>query len=278
MSARKKLIWLAVLLIVITLAGALWSAANPGRIPSGTAAVGRMLMPLRRAVGGWFDTVERLYQSQYRYERILEENERLRIQIAAMEADARAARDVLEENERLQMMLGFKFRRPDLDFVMVDVVARDAPVWASVITVNAGSREGIAPDMAVIDAASFLVGIVIRVSENQADIRTVIDTDFRMPALVYRTGDEGSARGSFDLMRHGSLSLGFLQRGSGLRNGDTVLTAAAPGSMIPPGLVIGEVSDVQIELDGISEYAEIKPATDIPSLRQVFIIRGTVEG
>jgi cell shape-determining protein MreC len=75
-------------------------------------------------------------------------------------------------------------------------------------------------------------------------------------------------------MRRGRLTLRFLPLGSGLYNGDQVLTADVPGSLIPPGLVIGEVSDIRVEYTGVSEFAELTPAAGLAALRQVFIVTG----
>jgi len=275
MTSRRKMIWLASALIVLALAVAFWGASRPGRMQPGEALIGRALMPLRTTVGGWIQAAERIYASQYLYEQLLEDNARLRAELAAGAADVRAARDVLAENERLQIALGFQQRRPDLGHsVMADVVGRGNAAFLSLLHINMGERHGIAIDMAVVDASGLLVGVVSSVSETHAYVRTLLDTDFRMQAVVFRTGEQGVAQGGFDLMRRGRLMLGLLPRGSGLYNGDQVLTASVPGSMIPPGLLIGEVSDVRTEYIGVSEFAELTPAADLSALRQVFVITG----
>jgi rod shape-determining protein MreC len=275
MTNRRKFIWLAAALIVLALAVAFFGAARPGRMQPGEALIGRLLMPVRTAVGGWIQFAERLYQSQYLYEQALEEIARLNAAIAAGDADVRAARDVLAENERLQMLLGFQQRRPDLQNpVMADVIGRGNPSFLSILHINKGERDGIAPGMAAVDASGLLVGVVASVSESFAHVQTLIDTDFRMRAVIFSSGDEGVAQGSFDYMRRGRLTLRYLPSGSGLRNGDPVLTASDSGSMIPSGLVIGEVSGVRTELTGVTEYAELTPAADLSGLRQVFVITG----
>jgi rod shape-determining protein MreC len=128
--------------------------------------------------------------------------------------------------------------------------------------------------MAVVDASGLFVGVVATVSDSHSYVRTLIDTDFRASAVVFQSGEVGTASGDFSLMRRNRLMLRFLTRDSELFNDDQILTADIPGSLIPPGLVVGEVSDVRAELTGVAEFAELTPAADLASLRQVFIITG----
>lgn len=58
---------------------------------------------------------------------------------------------------------------------------------------------------------------------------------------------------------------------SGAAVGDLILTAGS-GGIFPSGLVVGKISAIYPETNGISLYAEITPMADIQSVRDVLVL------
>ena len=55
-----------------------------------------------------------------------------------------------------------------------------------------------------------------------------------------------------------------------VRNNDQVVTAGS--TIYPRNLLLGNITDWSIDDSGIAKYAVLKPAADVDSLEQVFII------
>ena len=119
------------------------------------------------------------------------------------------------------------------------------------VTVDAGSRQGVARDMAVVDADG-LVGRVTQVTADYAIVLLVTDPASGVAATLAPGPAWGTARSAPwskapGIVRgSGSQLLSFqpVRAGTQVRRGDPVLTHAYQGSVFPAGLPIGVVERV----------------------------------
>ena len=123
----------------------------------------------------------------------------------------------------------------------------------------------------VIDQYGNLVGVVTEVGSNWALVSTVLDPDVELGGRVARTDDEAILEGDFALMLEGLLKLSYLPEDTQLVSGDQVITSGL-GEVFPEGLVVGNVTGLFTEADGISRYAQVEPAADLDSVRYVYVI------
>lgn len=199
------------------------------------------------------------------------ENERLKKELADLEADIRQAEYDREENKLLRQLLELTEQRRDLSFESALIVERDASNWSSLLTVNKGTLAGIAVGDCVIDQYGNLVGIISEAGLNWATVRTVLDSEASVGARVFRSGLNAVAEGSFVLMNENRLTLGYLSTESDVMGGDLIVTSGL-GDYLPSGLVIGYVEELRTSDDGLSRHAVIIPETDIDALTELFII------
>ena len=174
-------------------------------------------------------------------------------------------------NARLRELLGLREQRRDLTFESARIVERDYSNWSSMITVNKGTSHGVAVGDCAITEAGYLVGVVTEAGLNWSTVRTVIDSETSIGALVFRSGANALAQGDFSLMSQGRLRLEYLGADPDVMTGDLVVTAGL-GDYYPSQLVIGYVEEVAASDDGLSQYAVIRPEADLAELEQVFII------
>lgn len=73
------------------------------------------------------------------------------------------------------------------------VVDRTSSNWTRTITLDKGTRDGVAVKNCVINEGGCVVGTVTDVGLNWCTVLTCIDTDFEMGARVFRT-QEGRCR------------------------------------------------------------------------------------
>ena len=267
----KGLRVLALVLVAVIIVGAVVGALG-GRAGFLTDLDGILREPFQQASVTFTGWLESLYGNIYRYDSLQAENERLREELAAAQAEAREGREAVQENERLRDLLDLSQRHSDFDLESAKVVASSASNWSSVITISKGKESGIAVGDCVITEGGSLVGQVMEVGSGWATVRTVIDIDLSAGGYVSNSGATGMVTGDFALMQEGKTMLGYLMEGVSLFPGDTVLTSGKGGAF-PAGLVVGTIEEVRTAAGGQQTFGVIKPACDLGNLLQVFIIK-----
>lgn len=235
-------------------------------------AAGVLTSPFRAAataVTEWVADKQLYYKD---HSALAEENEALRVRVAELEEQARQAAADREENELLRDLLELREQRRDFVFEAAAVIDRQSTNWTSALTLNRGTAHGVEKNDCVISAEGYLVGIVSEVGYNWCTVLTIIDTDTELGARVFRTQEVVLAEGDLGLMGEGRLRLSYLAADSALISGD-VITTSGLGGFYPGGLVIGTVEAVQMDDDGLTEYAVIRPSARIAEESELFVIK-----
>ncbi len=181
-----------------------------------------------------------------------DDNRRLEAEVARLRAQERTYADVLGENRRLRGALSMA-RRCGCRTVGATVVAGSGSNFQLSVTVDAGSRQGVARDMAVVDADG-LVGRVTQVTADYATVLLVTDPASGVAATLAPGPDQGKAGRRASARRKASgivkgsgeqlLSFQPVRAGTPVRRGDPVLTQSYQGGVFPAGLPIGVVERV----------------------------------
>ena len=232
---------------------------------------GIIASPFRAAGAAITDTVSGWVDYFTEFDRLKEENEQLRPEIAAREAAIRQAEKDSGGNARLRELLDLREQRRDLHFESARIVESDTSNWQSVLTVNKGTAQDVAVGDCVVTEAGYLVGVVTEAGLNWSTIRTILDSDSSIGATVFRSGQNAVAQGDFALMGQNRLMLGYLGASPDVVAGDLIVTTGL-GDYYPSQLVIGTVESVSTGDDGLAQYAVITPSMSLEDLTQVFII------
>ena len=157
-------------------------------------------------------------------------------------------------------------------FESAKIVSWNASNWASSFTISKGESSGIEVGDPVVTEYGALVGQIIELGDSWATVRTIIDVDMNVGALVGEVGSSAMLVGDFSLMQQGMTKLAHLTEGALLLAGDTVLTSGK-GGRFPQGLVAGTILEVKTEAGGQTPYGVVEPACDLDSLSQIFVIK-----
>ncbi len=234
-------------------------------------AIGVVTSPFRTAGSAVSNWAEGLGDRFTSVSDLQDENEELRKQIADLEADVRQAKSDAEENERLRKLLGLRQQRRDLKFESAYITERSSSNWSSTLTLGKGTNYGVAIGDCVVDAYGNVVGVITDAGLNWSTVTTVLDTDSKLGAVVFRTDEIAVAVGDLALMDKNQLKLDYLQSDSKLINGDLIVTSGL-GGYYPAGLVIGSVDELRTDDSGLMHYAVVSPKTELSELREVFVI------
>lgn len=181
-----------------------------------------------------------------------------------------------ERNKELQQVLN-KSQSPSLADYHVRqarVIARSPDHWNQKVIINKGSTAGIEQNMAVI-AANGMIGKISSVGPFTSTVQLISSkqrTNF-IPAMIQT--DEGK-KDLYGLVKgynqeKNRLRLTLLPVDVSLEKGQTVVTSGL-GGMFPQGLVIGHVTSVKIDSEGLSKIAFVKPSADLYDFYNVMVI------
>ena len=269
---KKNGIRLGVVILAVVLVALLAGRVLGGRADFLTNAIVTVREPIRQAASSVADWLDGIYGYLFEYEQLKAENESLRMQLAEAKEEARAGQDALDENERFRNLLGFSEKHSDFVFEAAKIVSWSASNWSSSFKISKGAKNGIEVGDCVVNEYDALVGQISELGDSSATVRTLIDVDTSIGALVGADGSAAMLMGDYTLMRQGQVKVTWLTEGAQLFLEDDVLTSGS-GGLIPQGIIIGSVASIQSEAGGQTEYGIIDPAVDLDTLVQVFIIK-----
>lgn len=268
-----KLAVIAAIAALIVMASA---ALRDGRAGLAQNAQGSIAAPARTAATALVGWMEGIYGYLYEYETLTEEINSLRAELAEAQEKARGYEELESENQRLYTLLELKEDRPEFVFETAKIVSWDTSNYTSAFTISKGEEHGIELGDSVVTEYGALVGQVCELGSTWATVRTIIDVEMDVGALVGSNGYAGVVTGEFTLMKQGLTRMSYLASGAQIFSGDEVLTSGSGGSF-PEGLLIGTVTTVMTEAGGQTTYGIIEPACDVDGLSQVFIIKDYAE-
>ncbi len=263
---------IAILIVVAVLIVLSVNSVRGGRAGLLKNTDGALKAPVQKAATALLDWVEGVYGYLYEYDRLVEENNALRAENAELREANRNYSELEAENERLRALFDWSEKRSDLVLEAAKIVAWDPSNYTSAFTISKGAKSDIALGDCVVTEYGALVGQVIELGDDWATVRTIIDVDMDVGALVGADSYAGVITGEFSLMKQGLTRITYLASGAHIFQKDEVLTSGKGGSF-PAGLLIGDVSAVMTESGGQVTYGIVTPACDVSRLSQVFIIK-----
>lgn len=263
---------IAIITVILAMIIVAVSSLTAGRAGALQNADGALKSPVQKATGAVLDWFEGLYGYIYDYDRIVEENNSLRAENAKLRQEARDYADIEAENARFRELLGFQEKHTDFVMEQAKIVGWETSNYSSAFTISKGSKDGLEEGDCVITEYGALVGQIIELGTEWATVRTVVDVDMDLGALVGQDGYAGIITGEFSLMKKGLTRLTYLASGAQIFTNDEVLTSGKGGGF-PSGLAIGTISSVVTEAGGQVTYGIVTPACDISRLSQVFVIK-----
>lgn len=255
----------AVLLSVMS-----YLAATSSPLPN---LAGMIVSPFRSASAAVSETFRRWTDYFTRFDELEEENRQLKLQIAKMEETVRQAQADRDENARLREVAQLREQRRDLRLEAARVLVQDSSNWYSQLTINKGTAHDITVGNCVVTEEGDLLGVVTEAGLNWSTVRTILDSDSSIGALVFRNGSSAMAQGDFSLMSQGRLSLTYLGVKPDVVAGDLIVTSGL-GEYFPSQLVIGYVEEVRTGDNGLTQYAVLRPEAEMEDLVQVFVVTG----
>jgi rod shape-determining protein MreC len=230
-----------------------------------TEGADRVLKPARDLVN-WFDET---FEARG-------ENDRLNDEVASLRDElARAQSTQLEAKElsRLQELTSGGIVPDGSKPVTARVVGRSPTVWYSTVTIDKGTSAGIRLNDPVV-AADGLAGRITQTTPNTAQVTLITDSESSVTARVLPRGATGVVEPNIGDPT--DLQLDFLERGSDIGEGQMVVTAGFStgdlGSIFPPGIPIGEITEATLEEQQAYQRVHLDAFADLRDMNFVRVL------
>lgn len=175
-------------------------------------------------------------------------------------------REINSDYQRLSDLLQYTASVRNQEFVTANVIGVDESGFLRTITVDHGTRDGVAVGMPVVTGEG-LVGRVIRVSANAARVMLVTEPSSAVSARLETTRVQGTVRGQAS----GTLLMDMIPLDSQVQDGDLVLTSGLGGNF-PPDIMIGQVTSVRLAANGLNQVAQVRSRINFDTLEFVLIV------
>jgi len=269
---KKNGIRLGIVVVIVALISGFAASRSNSDVGAVENAAASLSIPVEQGSTGLVGWLEGIYSYMFKYDTLAAENEALKVQLAEAEIKLREAEDAQNENERLHELLDLREKHKDFVFESANIIDRPASNWSKTYTISKGEESDIAVGDCVVDSQYNLVGQVIEVGTGWATVRSIIDADMRVGALVGDGGNAAMIVGDFALMQKGETKLTYLTEETQVLEGDVLITSGKGGAF-PKGLTIGTVTSVSTEAGGQVEYAAVTPASELGALSEVFVVK-----
>lgn len=235
------------------------------------SAVGYVVAPFQQGIaklGGWIaNRSDELVQIRS----LLEENARLKAEIAALtEENILLQQDKYELNS-LRQLIDLDEQYGEYNKVGARIIGRDAGNWYSSFLIDKGSEDGLAVDMNVI-AGGGLVGRLTSVGPGWAKVTSIISDNSYISGMTLSTEDNMMVSGDLKLMADNCISFSQLVDSKNLVvEGDKVVTSNISDKFLP-NILIGYISSIQKDANNLTKSGLITPAVDFEHLGEVLVI------
>lgn len=220
---------------------------------------------VQRATMSTIGGVRGMWSGYVALQKVQEENSALKHELQAMQVSLQEERAEAQRTDNLRQLLELR-QRAQLDTVAAEVIAGAASPDFRTVTIDKGTSEDLATDMAVISPAG-VIGRIILPSRRASKVQLLIDRNAAAGALIERTRVQGVVIGVGD----GTLRMQYVPGTADVKTGDLVVTSGIDG-IYPKGFVIGTIDRAD---RGSGAYHEIvvRPAVDFSRLEEVLIVR-----
>ena len=221
-------------------------------------AVSSVVVPLQKGMnymGLWVsDSVDNMQDIN----RLIDENEKLNEKINELTVENNQLRQDSYELDRLRELYQLDDKYPGYEKIGARVIGSSSDNWYTTFMVDKGSDDGIEVDMNVI-ADGGLVGIVTKVGHNYSVIKTVVEDNNFVSAMLIDSGDTCTVKGDIELLDQGLAHLQYFKSGLTIRNGDKIVTSNISDKYLP-GLLIGYAKDVKSDANNLTLSGYLVPA------------------
>ena len=246
------------------------SSTTPG-LDLPEKAIGSVLTPVQDFFSGLTETVFGYFRSMKLRANIESEYNALRAENEQLVYKAMLADELQKTLSQFEDLSDEIAANQAMQPIICTVIGRSDSNYFSTMTINKGKEDGVEDYMAVTISGA-LVGYTESTQAHKATVRTIIDSDASIAALIQSSRDQGTVRGTLGIDQTPMCRMYYLPEDNLPRPGDLVVTSGV-GMSFPKGIPIGTVTESTRGMDANKQYIVLKPEVDFQHLEYVIVLR-----
>jgi rod shape-determining protein MreC len=269
LDIRQRVGWLFLTVTVMHLILISAQVQTRRGVPMLEQAIFGSMAEVQRVATGGIGEARGFWQSYVNLRQTGRENEALKQRVSQLEVALQRERALAGQTRVLQEMLDLKTETA-FDTTPAMVIASGASPEFRTMTLDKGSSQGLAADMAVLAPAG-VVGRVIMPTPRAAKVQLIIDRNAAAAGLVERSRAQGIVVGTgSDQMR-----FEYVPGTADLKVGDRVVTSGMDG-IYPKGFVLGQIESIERSAGEFSNVL-IRPSVNLSALETVLVVTSAIE-
>lgn len=214
------------------------------------------------AVTSFFESVATMRSAQ-------SENDKLKERVQQLEVQVQQNKRLADENKRLNDLLDLK-NKQDYKVLTAQVIGRDTSAWFDTAIIDRGSLDGVKLNMPIVVNGG-LVGRVTAVSPLTAQIDLITRDKSALGAIVGEAGNSNSlgvvsGEGTKELLK-----MDYVPGYVPIEKGEVIYTTGQ-GGVYPPGLRVGQITEVRTGSATVPHQIFIKTTAKITSMQEVAVL------
>jgi rod shape-determining protein MreC len=238
---------------------------SPGRVDPVGVLLLEVMHPLQIGMTAVSRGATRVWDEYIALWSLRQQNEDLRRRLTEVADLSRRALELDLTNRRLGKLLELRDGSTE-GAIAARVVGRSPSSVVRTVVLDKGEANGIAKGMAVL-APEGVVGQVVAASTHAARVMLVSDPNSGVDVIVQRSRVQGIAAGTSE----NGCGLKYIQRGSDIAVGDSVMTSGLDG-IFPKGQPVGVIARVDSWENRMFQEVEVKLSADLAKIEEVIVV------
>jgi rod shape-determining protein MreC len=221
--------------------------------------------PFQRFFMGTISIVRDIWRSYFFLVETHQENLFLKRRINHLKRENTRYQELLLANQRLRDLLNFQ-ENTDEPVLAARVIGWDSSGLFKSIIIDKGEDDGLKVNMPVVNSEG-VVGRVVSVSPNYAQVLLITDQNSAVDGLVQRSRGRGMLKGNGS----SECYFDYVIKTYDINTGDTIVTSGL-GRIFPKGLYLGVVKEINDSPNKLFKDVRVSPAVNFSKLEEVLIV------
>lgn len=238
-------------------------------IPENT--ISNIVTPVQSMFSGLTETIFGYFRSMKLRANLEEAYNDLRAENEQLVYKAMLAEELQQTLSQYEGLLDEIKANQEMEPIVCTIIGKSDSNYFSTFTIGKGLNDGIKNYMAVTISGA-LVGYTENVQERSATVRTIIDSEASIAALIQSSRDQGIVSGTLGVDGTPMCRMYYLPDENLPRPGDVVVTSGV-GMSFPKGIPIGVVRESTRGMEANKQYIVLEPKVDFQHLEYVIVLR-----
>ena len=214
-----------------------------------------------------FSPVSGAWNAAWSYDDLEQKNQDLRVELEQLKAAGLGEQIASARLAKLYEDLDLT-QLAEIPQTIAQVIVPQGNFQSDLIQISKGSSHGLEVGQPVVVAAG-LVGRVAEVRQNRAFVRTLASADF---LVGVRFLDTGQVEPAVSLGVNGLLQVSQPTSETAPAIGALAVTSGLERSVYPPGILVGAITDIEVEAGTLTNLITITPAVEVLDLSFVAVL------